>query len=73
MDGCGVSVMVGVLDGVGVGRVGVIVAVMVGVGVFVLNNLMVGFPSPVNQMTRMNRPMMTSNTARPPIKKGPNC
>jgi len=73
MDGCGVKVMVGVSDGVGVGWVGVTVAVMVGVGVFVLNSCMVGFPSLVSQMIRTNRPMTTNNTARPPIKNGPNC
>ena len=67
-DAVGVSVMVGVIDGVGEDIVAVAVGVNVDVGVLVGNRA--GLPGLVNHNTKMMIPRITKTTANPDNKNG---
>lgn len=70
IEGAGVSVMVGVKDGVAVGVTGVTVGVGLAVGVAEENNPIFGPLGPLNHTTNRTIPTITSSAARPHTKYG---
>ena len=68
--GVGVSVIVGVIEGVGDGTVAVGVKVAVGVGVLVANIPLNRLPEPVATLMMMKMPARARIPARPPRTYG---